>query len=294
MIKSLAAFQNQAFFNCNYELFVAKDDNIAIYRYSYADCKWSKEREGEFKFSPDAVAAFQNSKNLNYEWFTVKDNRLQHWWIESNPKERYRDFFLGAVIGNASGGVAAFQNHAAGNLNYEVFAVQNGHLRHWWRDWYTGEWHPGARIGDASGGVAAFQNHAPGNLNYEVFAVQNGHLRHWWRDWCTGEWHPGARIGDASGGVAAFQNHAPDNLNYEVFAVQNGHVRHWWRDWNTGEWHPGARIGDASGGVAAFQNHAPDNLNYEVFAVQNGDLRHWWRDWYTGQWYLEVLDIDPV
>ena len=97
MVKCLAAFQNQALFNYNYELFFAKDENMLIHRYSYNDCKWSKEREGKFKFSPDAVAAFQNTNNLNFEWFTVKDNRLQHWWIESNPEESYRDFFLGAV-----------------------------------------------------------------------------------------------------------------------------------------------------------------------------------------------------
>ena len=89
------------------------------------------------------------------------------------------------------GGVAAFQNHAPDNRNYEVFAVQNGRLLHRWRDWETGKWHRGEIIGDASGGVAAFQIHAPDNRNYEVFAVQNGHVRHWWRDWDTGQWHQG-------------------------------------------------------------------------------------------------------
>jgi hypothetical protein len=151
MIKSLAAFQNQAFFNCNYELFVAKDDNIAIYRYSYADCKWSKEREGEFKFSPDAVAAFQNSKNLNYEWFSKGLTAR----IESNPKELSR-FFLVPSSECLGGGRLFRTTHRVIATTKYLLSKMDTPLVEGLVYW---EWHEGVPC-DASGG-SGFQNHAP-------------------------------------------------------------------------------------------------------------------------------------
>ena len=139
--------------------------------------------------------------------------------------------------------MAAFQNRAPGNLNYEVLVTQDGLLRHWWRDWVTGAWTGGEVLGQATGPVAAFQNMNPdAQFNYEVFAVQGGNLRHWWRDWNTGTWYQGEVLGSATDGlsdaaVSAFLN--TRNHNDEVFALAGGVPHHWWRDVNLGQWFSG-------------------------------------------------------
>ncbi len=189
VIKCLAVFQSQH--NHDYVLFLAKDGRLPIYLYSYRSGKWQEATEG-FAMFPDAVAAFQDAPSRDYEWFTVHENQLQHcWWDMSWKQDWENQLQRGAIVGEVSGSVAAFQNHAPNNFNYEVFAVRTGHLRHWWREWRTGEWHEGAVLGEVSGSVAAFQNHAPHNFDYEVFAVQGDHLWHWWYDFPTLGWASG-------------------------------------------------------------------------------------------------------
>ncbi len=143
MIKCLAVFQIQSQYNHDYVLFVAKDGHLPIYLYSYRSGKWQEATEGLALF-PDAVAAFQDAPSRNIEWFTVQDNQLQHSWWEMSWKQDWENQLQrGAIVGDASGGVAAFQNHAPSNLNYEVFAVRGDRLWHWWYDYPTLGWASG-------------------------------------------------------------------------------------------------------------------------------------------------------
>lgn len=185
----LAMFQNHGPNNLNYEIF---SYTFGSFGHSWIDSgsgAWSEDQSlGQGTIT--GVAAFQDNANLNYEVLIAQDGNLTHWWRDWNQGKWYQ----GAVIGSASGAVAAFQNPSQGNLyNFEVFAVQDGNLRHFWRDWNTGTWYEGAVLGSVTDGdfsqVAAFFNTV--NQNYEVFALNNGTPYHWWRDASLGQWFSG-------------------------------------------------------------------------------------------------------
>ena len=186
-------------------------------------------------------------------------------------------------------GLAAFQNHSPGNLNYEVISGRQGNLQHYWYD-RTGDhlWHPGGIVAPREGSCAAFQNRAPGNYNYEVLVTARNGLDHsqhyWYGHLADGVWHTGQSFGDNSDVGGAFQNRYPGNYDYEVidsFAGQ--YLRHYrYNHLGDGKWHEEQVFASGVRGLpAAFQNTAGNNYNLEVVFPETGRLRHYWYD-YSG------------
>ena len=193
----------------------------------------------------------------NLEMVVLESGRLSHYY---NPPGK-RWFATGSLPGNQRvyAGPAFIQNQLAspGNPgNFEVLAVVEQGLAHWYRDNSTVTW-AGPQViyaGDFRA-VSLMQTNYPGNP-LEAVALRGSQLVHLYRDPNTMVWSllgmPPA--GGVVGAPGVIQSNHGQQGNFEVAApVAGGGLAHYWRDNDGGNvWHGPTWIGGPPAIAAAL------------------------------------------
>lgn len=307
-----AALQINAYKDYTYYVFVIEDNEyIRLFTYGHlSDGQWWHGP----RYNPNlgklgGPAVFQNRAKDKTIEIIVPTSRgtCQHISLNANTLQWKKGKSFGNVklYNDDENRVAAFQNNAPNNFNYEVITREENRLQHYWYDYSADKWNKGQNFGWMVGSPAAFQNGAPDNFNYEVIVPEYKYnLQHYWYGHLSdGKWHKGEII-DSSNfhfqAPTAFQDLRINKYEYEVITSRrdlNRNLSYYkYGHLTSGKWRESLSFSYASPrefeflAPTAFQNHAPNNYNYEVIVPLKNSydshcyLQHYWCDSSTGRW----------